>query len=73
MGRIPERVVAARIPNDVRINLDEMPKHELDNFCRVTLRCIKKAFENPEFRAGYEAWLAERKAGGSAGRDKKTK
>jgi len=66
MVKIPEKVLAANMPSTVKINLDEMPQHELDNFCRVTLRCIKKAFENPQFRTGYEAWLAERKAKGIA-------
>ena len=43
-----------------KINLDEIPKHEMDALCRVILRSATKAFEDPEYVAAYEQWLAER-------------
>jgi transcriptional regulator with XRE-family HTH domain len=59
--------VISTTPATVDINLDLMPKHELDSLCRVILRGARKAFENPQFRADYEVWLAERKARQAAG------
>jgi hypothetical protein len=62
MKKIPEKVVAARTPADVRINLDEVPKHQMDTLCRVVIRGTNEAFKDPKFAAEYEVWLAERRA-----------
>ena len=65
MGRITEKVIA-RSTDSITINFDEIPKHEMDSLCRVILSSARKAFKDPKFRADYEVWLAERKAGGIA-------
>jgi len=51
-------------PAAVNINLDLIPKHEMDSLCRVILSSARKAFENPQFRAEYERRLPELKARG---------
>jgi len=47
--------------NTVEIDFDAIPEHVMDRFARTALRLVKKAFEDPEFAAGYERWRAEQK------------
>jgi len=37
-----KRVVVFRTPDNVKINIDEIPKHEMDAFCRSILNLVKK-------------------------------
>ena len=60
--KLDKKRVVSRTPETVKINLDEMPKHQLDALCRMVLRGAARAFENPEFVAKHEQRLAERKA-----------
>ena len=57
--------VAVITPDNFEINIDEMPKHEIDALCRVILRGTARAMQNPKFVAEYERRLAERKARGA--------
>ena len=57
-----EKVVISRTPETVRINIEEIPKHETDYMCRTILKEVAKAFQNPKFAAEYEQWRAERAA-----------
>ena len=59
-----DKAVVSRTPETVKINLDEVPKHQMDTICRVVLSSAKKAFENPKFATDYEAWRTERRARG---------
>ena len=54
-------------PEKVEIDVNAIPKHVMDNFCRVTLKCARKAFEDPKVVAEYEKRLAEKKAKQAAG------
>ena len=65
--KIAEKVVVSRTPDTVRINLGEVPKHEISALCRVVLQGVAKAFQNPQFAAEYERWLAEKEAGTDEG------
>ncbi len=47
-------------PNKVKIDLDAMPKHEIDTLCRVLIHSITEAFKDPTFAAEYEEWRAKR-------------
>ena len=69
MGKITEKIIVGEIPDDVKINLDEVPKHQMDAFCRVILRWGKEKFKDPKFQAEYEVWLAERRAKQEASKD----
>jgi hypothetical protein len=39
-----KRVVVSRTPDNVRINIDEIPKHEMDALCRAILNLTEKNF-----------------------------
>ena len=56
------KAVISTTPEKVKIDIDAIPKYQMDTFCRSTLNLTKKMFENPEFAAKYEVWLAKRKA-----------
>ena len=56
------KAVISRTPETVKIDVDAIPKHDMDAFCRCFLRMATEAFKNPEFVAYHEKRLAERKA-----------
>lgn len=47
---------------DVRIDPDLIPPHVWKYFARDTLAAARRFYANPENRAKYEAWKAERDA-----------
>lgn len=55
MGRIIEG-------QDVRINPDLIPAHVWKYLARDTLAAARRFYANPENRAKFEAWKAERDA-----------
>lgn len=58
---MPEsQVIESPSTSGAAINVDSIPQHEMDNLCRVVLRCAAEAFKNPAFRAEYEEWLKKR-------------
>ena len=63
--KITEKVVVGKLPDNIRINFDEIPKHQMDALCRVILRGAREAYKNPEFMAEYERRVAARKAKGN--------
>ena len=50
----------SRTPETVRINLDAIPKHEMDAYCRAVIHSVKKALQDPAYVADYEQWLIKR-------------
>ena len=62
MRRLAEKVVVSRTPATIQIDVDAIPKHEMDTVCRVLVRSVTEAFKNPQFAADYEIWLAARRA-----------
>lgn len=54
-------------PNTVKIDVDAIPKHEMDALCRVLIRSVTEAFKNPAFAAEYEAWRIKRYGGQAQG------
>ena len=61
MKKITEKVLVGKIPDNFRINVNEIPKHEMDAMCRVILRGVGRAVKDPKFIAAYEKRLAEKK------------
>lgn len=55
-----EQVMTAIPSNALKIDLNSMPKHEIDAFCRVLLHSVAESFKNPDFAAEYEAWRKQR-------------
>ena len=55
-----QAVIRTRSPDDVHIDLDELPRHESDTMCRVILGAVKRFFEDPAVRAEYEESKQER-------------
>lgn len=53
-------MTCGRLPKNVKINLNEMPKYQQDAMCKTILSCTKKFFENPEVQADFERWKKER-------------
>ncbi len=47
---------------DVRIDPDLIPPHVWKYFAKETLAAAKRFYANPENRAKYEKWKAERDA-----------
>lgn len=46
-------------PAVATVMLSAIPKHKLDNLCRVTLHAIERYFELPGIKEEYEEWLKE--------------
>ena len=46
----------------VRIDVDLIPEYVAENLAQSALKAIQKSYDDPEFRAEYERWKAERKA-----------
>ena len=47
---------------DLRLELDQLPKHQSDTLCRVILSSMAKLFEDPAVKEDYEKWKAAREA-----------
>lgn len=45
----------------VEIDLDQLPKHEMERLSRTTFQAVSKAFEAPAVQAEYEEWRKNRK------------
>ena len=58
--KLDKKGIVSMTPETVKINLDEMPKHEMDALCRVVLRGATEAFKDPKFIAMHEQRLAEK-------------
>lgn len=67
-----ENVVVSTIPERVRVDLDQMPRHESDRMCKTILECVRQMMEIPAIRAEYEEWLTNKQKAnadtGQAGR-----
>lgn len=44
---------------DIKININDIPKHDLDRFCRAILESCKKYYSDPKNVEAYEKWKAE--------------
>ena len=64
MGKVTEKTVVSMTPKTVEIDIDKISKHEMDAICSCLIRCVTKAFQNPQFAAEYEVWLAARRTKG---------
>ena len=45
----------------VQIMPDSIPQEKIDILARAALRAIRIAYEDPQFQAEYECWLAKRR------------
>lgn len=41
----------------LKINPDEIPTEVYEAGCRILSQSIRRFFENPDNRSGYEAWM----------------
>jgi len=57
--RLTEKVVAER-PEPVSVNLNAIPRHEMDALCRAALRLTEATFKDPAAVADYEKLLIAR-------------
>lgn len=48
------------VRNDVHIDVDLIPGYVAENLAQSALKAIQKSYDDPEFRAEYERWKAER-------------
>lgn len=48
------------VRDDVYIDVDLIPGYVAENLAQSALKAIQKSYDDPEFRAGYERWKAER-------------
>lgn len=55
-----EQIITAIPQNALKIDVNLLPKHEIDALCRVLLHSVAEAFKNPDFAAEYEAWRKQR-------------
>lgn len=55
-----EKIVVARTPGTVKINLRELSKHELDTLCRAVLRLTEKALNDPKAAVDFKKWQKKR-------------
>ena len=60
MSIISEKVVVSMTTAAVEIDIDAIPKHEIDTLCRSLIRSVTEAMKNPKFAADYEVWRAKR-------------
>ena len=45
----------------MKINMDQMPKHELDRLANSFLRLAEKMFEDPKVQKEFAEWQAARR------------
>jgi len=48
--------------SDIKVNINEIPKHDLDRLCRATLEACRRFYSDPKNVERYEKWKAERDA-----------
>ena len=61
-----KEVKAVLIRDDVHIDVDLIPGYVAENLAQSAHQAVLKAYEDPEIRAGYERWKAERKTTGES-------
>ena len=54
------KVIKARTPEGVTVDLAAIPPHDTDAMCRTLIGCVGRLFENPAVKADYERWQQER-------------
>lgn len=57
------KVVQTRTPDDVTVDISDMPTYQTDAMCRTLLGCVSRLFEDPAVKADYERWKMEREKG----------
>lgn len=56
------QIIAQPPLSEMKVNVNAVPKHQMDALCRVVIHCATEAFKDPKFAAEYEAWRRERYA-----------
>lgn len=46
---------------DIKIDLDKVPKLEMDSLCRMLVKAMKKHFDDPENMRKFEEWREQYK------------
>ncbi len=46
---------------EVKIDINQIPKADLDRLCRATLKACEKFYSDPKNVERYEKWKAEQK------------
>lgn len=60
--KTPKKVVVSTIPDNVTVNLDQLPAHESDALCRTLIHSVTEYFKLPGVAADYARWKAARLA-----------
>ncbi len=50
------------VQNDVHIDVNLIPKYAAENLAQSVYQAVRRAYDDPEIRAGYERWKAERES-----------
>lgn len=62
-----KKMKAVPVRNNMCIDVNLIPGYAAENLAQSAYRAIRRAYDDPEIRAGYERWKAERETtGGSA-------
>lgn len=54
------KIVGARTPEKLNIDLDTIPPNESDALCRAIIHGMGEIFKDPKVRADYENWKKQR-------------
>ena len=46
----------------IKIDINEIPKHDLDRFCKATLEACRRFYSDPKNEERYEKWKAEQES-----------
>lgn len=59
-------VVKTRTPESVNVDIDAIPKHEMDGMCNAIINMVSRMFEDPAVQEDFKHWQQARKQKGAA-------
>lgn len=57
-----KKMKAVLIQSDVHIDVNLIPGYVAENIGQSAYQAVRRAYDNPEIRADFERWKAEKKA-----------
>lgn len=57
-----KKMKAVLVRNDGHIDVNLIPGYAAENLAQSAYQAVRRAYEDPEFRAEYERWKVEREA-----------
>ena len=55
-----QKVVLSWTPETAEIQIDQIPKYQIDRMCKTLLECTARFFKDPAVQADFERWKKER-------------